>query len=260
MDKNNKKLLDEIKLFKEKIKLFKEKIKSKNSIIVIEPNKFDIFVDNILNLLNFNYKKSISKIVMKNFLVKLSFFGKNIHNFFLGSLKKIFKSINSLEKKIEAQEDLLQKTVKFNQELTIKLDTLDGKINSIIKENLEGKKNKFNQENENKLINNNYDYNQEYSRLNVIQEENLRISNELFESRKKVDIMRQEIDKYNKQRTDLINRINSVNEIVNDSNVLTNVFENNVKHKKIKVLNPSNPIVNNTNLEEEVKNIFFKNK
>ena len=65
-----------------------------------------------------------------------------------------------------------------------------------------------------------------------MQDENLRISNELFESKKKLEIMKQEIDKYNKQRSNLINKINSVNEIVNDSNVLTSVFENNLQDQK----------------------------
>ena len=65
-----------------------------------------------------------------------------------------------------------------------------------------------------------------------MQDENLRISNELFESKKKLEIMKQEIEKYNKQRSNLINKINSVNEIVNDSNVLTSVFDNNLQKQK----------------------------
>jgi len=98
----------------------------------------------------------------------------------------------------------------------------------------------------------------ENTKLNIIQDENLRISNELFESRKKLDIMKLEIERFNKQRSNLINKINSVNEIINDSNVLTNVFENNVEEKKINVLDPEKKIIENDNLDKLVKNIFLK--
>lgn len=70
--------------------------------------------------------------------------------------------------------------------------------------------------------------------------------------------MRQEVEKYNKQRSDLINKINSVNDIIKDSNVLTTVFDNNINNSKIKILNPEKPLVNQKNLEEEIKNIFSK--
>ena len=41
--------------------------------------------------------------------------------------------------------------------------------------------------------------------------------------------MKQEVEKFNTQRTNLIDKINSVNEIVSDSNVLTSVFDNNLE-------------------------------
>jgi len=70
--------------------------------------------------------------------------------------------------------------------------------------------------------------------------------------------MHQKIKKFNKKRTKLINKINSVNEIVKDSNVLTSVFDNNLYSSKIKVLDPEKPIVKNKNIEEEIRKIFSK--
>jgi len=219
--------------------------------MVFEPNKFDLFIDDIFNIVSAKYK-TIDKFLMKNLLIKSGLFIKNNLKFFRVSLKNIFRSINSLEKKIESQQELLLKTIEFNQELSIKLNKFDDKIKSIILENSHNKKydNYLNEKNED-------------TKLNIIQEENLRISNELFESRQKIDIMRQEVEKYNQQRTDLINKINSVNEIVNDSNVLTTVFENNITSQKIRVLDPEKPIVkkinqDQINLEEKVKQIFTK--
>jgi len=244
-------MYEKSKILAEEIKAFEEKIRSKNDMMVFEPNKFDLFIDDIFNIVSAKYK-TIDKFLMKNLLIKSGLFIKNNLKFFRVSLKNIFRSINSLEKKIESQQELLLKTIEFNQELSIKLNKFDDKIKSIILENSHNKKydNYLNEKNED-------------TKLNIIQEENLRISNELFESRQKIDIMRQEVEKYNQQRTDLINKINSVNEIVNDSNVLTTVFENNITSQKIRVLDPEKPIVkkinqDQINLEEKVKQIFTK--
>ena len=244
-------MYEKSKILAEEIKAFEEKIRPKNDMMVFEPNKFDLFIDDIFNIVSAKYK-TIDKFLMKNLLIKSGLFIKNNLKFFRVSLKNIFRSINSLEKKIESQQELLLKTIEFNQELSIKLNKFDDKIKSIILENSHNKKydNYLNEKNED-------------TKLNIIQEENLRISNELFESRQKIEIMRQEVEKYNQQRTDLINKINSVNEIVNDSNVLTTVFENNITSQKIRVLDPEKPIVkkinqDQVNLEEKVKQIFTK--
>ena len=244
-------MYEKSKILAEEIKAFEEKIRSKNDMMVFEPNKFDLFIDDIFNIVSAKYK-TIDKFLMKNLLIKSGLFIKNNLKFFRVSLKNIFRSINSLEKKIESQQELLLKTIEFNQELSIKLNKFDDKIKSIILENSHNKKH-------DNILNEKI----EDTKLNIIQEENLRISNELFESRQKIDIMRQEVEKYNQQRTDLINKINSVNEIVNDSNVLTTVFENNITSQKIRVLDPEKPITkkinqDQINLEAKVKQIFTK--
>ena len=69
-------------------------------------------------------------------------------------------------------------------------------------------------------------------------------------------MVKSEIEKYEQQRSNLISKINSVNDALNDTNVLTNVFSNDIKpkvniidHKKIETKS-------NLDLNEQVKNIF----
>ena len=251
MNEKSKNLLD-------KIKTFKAKVQSKNEIIVFEPNKFDLLVDDIFNIVSSKYKKSLDKIIVKNLVIKSSLFIKNSLNYFFNSFKNIFKSLNNLEKKIEAQEELLLKTIEFNKELSIKLNKFDEKINSaILRISNDQKRDLVKPIIESNIKNDTID-GTENLKLNIIQEENLRISNELYESRKKIDIMRQEIEKYNNQRSDLIKRINSVNEIVKDSNVLTSVFNNNLENSKIQVFDPERPEIKKKNIEKEIKDIFSK--
>ena len=248
MNEKSKSLAKEITVFKEKIKA------KNNQVLKFEPNKLDLIVDDIFYIISNNYKKNINNVLVKNFLTKSALFFKNSFNYFFKALKNIFKTLNNLEKKIEEQQELLNKTIEFNKLLSHKIAEFDQKLEkSILKISQNKTEIKIDNYKEKDLLNQNI----ENTKLNIIQEENLRISNELFESRKKIDIMRQEVEKYNKQRTELINKINSVNEIVNDSNVLTTVFENDLKNQKIKVLDPSKPI-QVKNLEEEVKAIFSK--
>ena len=47
--------------------------------------------------------------------------------------------------------------------------------------------------------------------------------------------MKQEIEKFEEQRSNLVTKINSVNDVIKDTNVLTNVFENSVKIDKVEI-------------------------
>ena len=53
---------------------------------------------------------------------------------------------------------------------------------------------------------------------------NVRLGSELVETKKKFEILKSEIEKYEQQRSNLISKINSVNDALNDTNVLTNVL------------------------------------
>ena len=84
----------------------------------------------------------------------------------------------------------------------------------------------------------------------------MRIGSELLEIKKKYDILKKEIDKYENQKSNLISKINSVNEALSDTNILTNVFENKVENR-VKVID-HNKIEkkNSLDLDEQIKNIF----
>ena len=84
----------------------------------------------------------------------------------------------------------------------------------------------------------------------------MRIGSELLEIKKKHEILKKEIEKYENQKSNIISKINSVNEALGDTNILTNVFENKIENK-VDVLD-HNKIEkkSNSNIDEQIKNIF----
>jgi hypothetical protein len=244
------------KNLEQRIEIFKKKFSKKNEILVYEPSKFDLYLDQSYNIIIKIFKKNLNNVILKSLIIKSSLFLKNSLSYLFNSIKKISNSLNlivikfnALEKKIEFQENLIKKSIDLNQKLSEKLDMFDKKINKF-----SITKNEYSHQN-NLLTSNDI---KEDAKLNILQEENLRISSELIENRKKVEIMKHEIEKFNNQRSQLIDKINSVNEIVNDSNVLTNVFDNSVKDLKINIKDPNKIFKSKENLEKQIKNIFVK--
>ena len=239
-----------------RIEIFKKKFSQKNEILVYEPNKLDLYLDYFYNIIDEVYKKNLNNVILKSLINKSSLFLKNSFSYLFSSIKKISNSLNliiikfnALEKKIEFQENLIKKSIDLNKQLSEKLEMFDEKISKFSVTNNENSyQNKFSTSNKNK----------EEAKLNILQEENLRISSELIENRNKIEIMKHEIEKFNNQRSQLIEKINSVNEIVNDSNVLTNVFDNSVKDLKINIKDPNKISKSKENLEVQIKNIFAK--
>jgi len=239
-----------------RIEIFKKKFSQKNEILVYEPNKLDLYLSHFYNIIDEVYKKNLNNVILKSLINKSSLFLKNSFSYLFSSIKKISNSLNliiikfnALEKKIEFQENLIKKSIDLNKQLSEKLEMFDEKISKFSVTNNENSyQNKFSTSNKNK----------EEAKLNILQEENLRISSELIENRNKIEIMKHEIEKFNNQRSQLIDKINSVNEIVNDSNVLTNVFDNSVKDLKINIKDPNKISKSKENLEVQIKNIFAK--
>ena len=101
-----------------------------------------------------------------------------------------------------------------------------------------------------------YDISEVENKNKFFQEENIRIGSELIEIKKKHDILRKEIEKYENQKSNLISKINSVNEALTDTNILTNVFENKIENK-INVID-HNKIEKkiSSDLDEQIKSIF----
>lgn len=167
-----------------------------------------------------------------------------------------------LKIKISKQEEILSINTKLNQELSLQVKQLNKKIDNLNKDNKINSSETQSKINENQVITNieNKDLNSEkINEIRFFQEENLRISNELYETKTKFEIIKKELEKFQEQRSDLINKINSINDAVEDTNVVTSVFENNLNQNKIEIHNVNKKKQNiYLDFDKEVKNIFAK--
>ena len=91
------------------------------------------------------------------------------------------------------------------------------------------------------------------------QDENIRISNEFVESNKKFEITKESLNELQNHRSGLIEKINSINEVIKNENIVTSVFHSDLEKDKIKVIDSNKPAKTNKNdLDEKIKNIFVK--
>ena len=156
--------------------------------------------------------------------------------------------IDNLEQKIDNQQLIIERSFNLNSKLQKEVDY----INNEIINNFSKFQTNFN-DNKSNVIGHNSN-----TKVDFYQEENLRLGSELVETKKKFEILKSEIEKYENQRSNLISKINSVNEVINDSNVLTNVFENKIE-PKINIIDPQNiQKKSEPDLNEKVKAIFSK--
>lgn len=226
-------------LLKTKISNFKNLINSKDYPIVYEQNNFDIF----LNIVT-DYSKKFYFKFLQTLATKIIYMVKNSFNNFLD----LISNVNKFEKKIEHQEKIINQTLEINNNLSRQINELSQKFNNYVSnaEKFVTTKEKINVKSVN-VINN---------KERFYQEENLRLSNELHETIKKLNIMREEIGKYEDQRSNMIKKINSINNEIQDSNVMTNVFSNNIEKEKIKIIDHNSNKNNDLDLNQEVLNIF----
>ena len=245
---------------KKNIEEFKGKITASNDYMVFEPNNFDIFIDKVALKINhqvndLNNNKMIKKILNSGlFVVK-----KTLLNFW-GSLKNITDKVNliklkfdQLEKKIENQQITIKESLNTNKKIKNDLELLNQSIEKLT--------NKIQINSEISKSNNLNLVNPENDKVKFYQEENVRLGGELLETKKKFDMVKSEIDKYEQQRSNLISKINSVNEALESTNIVTNVFENEVSKPKVSVVDHRNiqkaePKIQDIN--EEIKKIFSK--
>ena len=193
---------------------------------------------------------------------------------------------NELKIKVNKLQDQLEYFEKINRELNIKLEKninqnnfykqnnkeLNLKLNELSElktykykyleykqknSDLENMLAKIKLDEDNNLQNSNFIKELE-NKIKFYQDENIRVGTELLETQKKSEILKDEVKKYENQRSNLISQINSVNDVIKDSNILTNVFENKTE-PRINIIDPQN-IQNKPeqNLNEQVKAIFFK--
>ena len=254
LNNTNNELRDNINELKTKI------TDDQNKLNQLEEDKYD------LNLKLKGYKNQNIELENKN---------KNLeqdNNEFKTKIDKFqdeleyFEKINSeLKIKLEKNINLSNIYKKNNNELNLKLNELD-ELKKYKYKYLEYKQKNTDLENmlgkikvdEDKNLQNLNVVNELEDKIKFYQEENVRIGTELSETKKKSEILKDEIGKYENQRSNLITQINSVNDVIKDSNILTNVFENKIE-PKINVIDPQN-IQNKPepDLNEQVKAIFSK--
>ena len=234
-----------------KIINFRNNFLNKENIFTYEQNNFDLFLDKVVIEIIKIIKlilHSRATMIIKDKILKIlnSLIDKISYNKYVPVNKINFDNskIETLDQKIDLQYQTIQNTfLESNKRLKKEISELNLKIDEHLKNN-------------NFKPAENLGHNSS-SRVDFYQEENVRLGSELVETKKKFEILKSEIEKYEQQRSNLITKINSVNDALNDTNVLTNVFSNDVKpkvniidHKKIDTKN------NNIDLNEQVKNIF----
>jgi len=245
---------------KKRIDEFKSKMTLTNDYMVFEPNSFDIFLDKVVlkinhRVNNLNNNKMVKKILNSSILVVK----KTILSFW-NSLKNITEKLNlikskfdQLEQKIEHQQITINENLNTNKKIKEDLFLLHKSIEKLT-ENIQ-----LNTAQPN--ISNLNNSNLENEKVKFYQEENLRIGGELLETKKKFDMVKNEIEKYEQQRSNLISKINSVNEALENTNVVTNVFENEISKPKVSIIDHKNLEKNNDqkqDINEEIRKIFSK--
>ena len=245
---------------KKKIDEFKGKMTLTNDYMVFEPNSFDIFLDKLILKINHRVNDLNNNKMIKNILSSSLFVFKKTILSFWNSLKNITEKLNlikikfdQLEKKIEHQEIIISENLNSNKLIREDLDLLHKSIEKLT--------NNIQSNSVLPSVSNINNANKENEKVKFYQEENLRIGGELLETKKKFDMVKNEIEKYEFQRSNLIAKINSVNEALENTNVVTNVFENEISKPKVSIIDHKNLEKNNgqkQDINEEVRKIFSK--
>ena len=228
---------------KQEINNFKSKFLNKSEYFICEQDIVGLVMNKYLDTLQKFFFNNFKKL-KNNFLVKIYKLIVKRSN----QTNRLLSKFESLEKKIDSQQLIIERSFNLNSKLQKEVDY----INNEIINNFSKFQTNLN-DNKNEVIGHNSN-----TKVDFYQEENLRLGSELVETKKKFEILKSEIEKYENQRSDLISKINSVNEVINDSNVLTNVFENKIE-PKINIIDPQNiQKKSEPDLNEQVKAIFSK--
>ena len=228
---------------KDEINSFKNKFVNKSQYFICEQDIVGFTMNKYLDIIE-NFVSSNLRKFKNNFLIKIY---KLIKKRSIET-SKLLSKFELLEKKIDNQQLILERSFDLNSKLQKEIDYINSKISN----NFE-KSYPINEDENIQTIGHNSN-----TKVDFYQEENLRLGSELVDTKKKFEILKNEIEKYENQRSDLISKINSVNDVINDSNVLTNVFENKIE-PKVNILDPQNiQKKDENNLNEQVKAIFSK--
>ena len=228
---------------KDEINSFKNKFINKSQYFICEQDMIGLTMNKYLDIIE-NFISSNLRKFKKNFIIKIY---KLIKKRSIDT-SNLLSKFDLLEKKFDNQQLILERSFEQNSKLQQEINNINNKIVNKYEQP------QLNYENEKtQVIGHNSN-----TKVDFYQEENLRLGSELVETKKKFEILKNEIEKYENQRSNLITKINSVNDVINNSHVLTNVFENEIQ-PKVNILDPQNIAKKeNVDLNDQVKAIFSK--
>lgn len=246
-------ILENSKILKIKINVFKNNFLNKKEVIIFEENKFDIFIGFVFRMIVKLNNKLISPMI-KHLSINI----KSIIEIF----GEILAQKKDLKQKINDQEKIILQSLELSSKLSTQMNILNKKFDDL-EINVKKDDNKEKLESiipiENTNFKSDINISESQKKIEFFQEENTRISKELYETRDKFDIIKNEITKLQDQRSSFIKKINSVNDVLKDSNIVTNVFENEIDKDKINIIDTNKKIEKkDIDLNLEIKNIFSK--
>ena len=145
---------------------------------------------------------------------------------------------SNLEQVIEDKKILTEKNKNIQEDLSL--------LKSNLKNNLENEKNLNNE----KLAESN-------DKFKFYQEDNLRLSNELFTSKERYNIIKKQLHDFELQKKQLSNQIQKLNNSINESNLITPSFTENLPtetKEELKKINDNDV----TSLNKKINQIFDK--
>ena len=210
-----------------------------SSNILKEKNKN---LNNEFNLLKDNYiKKHEALILLEN---QNNILVNDYKNKELESKSKIEK----LEKEISTNNKLLHETNNQNTILVNDYKQLNKKNQNLEKtiEDLRLSMSNNNSVNISDLEN----------KIKHYQDENIRISSELVESDKRFAVTRDSLSALQDQRSDLIEKLNSINNVIKGENIISNVFDESTNKTNTNQTPKKNKSTGN--LDKQIQDIFSK--
>lgn len=226
-----------------KINSLRSKLDNNQAYFICEQDIVGVKIEKYFNSIIIFFK-NILRSIKNNFIIKFYRLLVKRSN----QTNKLLNKFEHLEKKLDDQQKFLEKNFELNSKLKNDIDNINNKIDSELENQRPDVSNDISD-----VIGHNSS-----NRVDFYQEENLRLGNELVETKKKFEILKNELDKYEDQRSNLISKINSINDEINNSNILTNVFENNVQPKVQITDHNKIPTKEVDDINEQVKAIFSK--
>ena len=227
---------------------------NKNNININEKIKNEI-INELYNFLKKKIRKNTLKIIFDQ-QIEIKKFQKKIE--YLNESKKILENNNhdlqsNLNKIIEDKKVLENN----NHDLQSSLDKIIEEKEMLIEKNTRAQE-ELSLEKSNLLNNSNNEKLTELNnKLKFYQDENLRLSRDLSNSQETHHIIKKQLNDFEKQKNQISNQIQELNNSVSKSNLLTPTFVNELApeaSQDLKNLNNKDM----TNLNEKIKKIFSK--